>query len=160
MYLDSAINRKPTVIRTIYNASLMSAFRFHAIVAHMLCPRRPFWRKGKGANVVYLVRTIDECCKKMGRHIRHVCSRSQVKTTVTTNEVRWICLEAFARKLARHGDKYAAILTEIAVLKQKCEAILRPDTVDRLGRWIGKRMPRPFRQMKCMKRHVEKHQKQ
>jgi hypothetical protein len=116
MYLDSAINRKPTVIRTIYNASLMAAFRFHAIVTHMLCPRRAFWRKSKGANVVYLARTIDECCKKMGRHIRPVGRRSQVKTTVTTNEVRWICLEAFARKLARHGDKYAAILIDIAAI--------------------------------------------
>jgi hypothetical protein len=40
IYLDARVNRKPTIIRSMFNACLMAAFRFHAIVKHILmrCP--------------------------------------------------------------------------------------------------------------------------
>ncbi len=75
MYLDSAINRKPTVVRTLYNASLMAAFRFHAIVTSMLCPRAFSWGRGRTANTAFLVRGIDECCRRIGIHMKQLRRR-------------------------------------------------------------------------------------
>lgn len=139
MYLDSAINRKPTVVRSMYHACLMSAFRFHAIVKHFLLA---------AINVHFLAHVVKECSSKMCVHVRSAGRKKDVTIRLTVPETRWLCLEAFERKLRRHGQMYAKLLPVIRQLKTQSETKLNSRNLEKLQCWIGKRFPRSFRRMK------------
>ena len=130
MYLDSAINRKPTVVRNIYKASLMAAFRFHAIVTNIL---RAFTRTNTKVDTSFCVRAIELFCRRMVNFIGQLVQRNrQVRVDVSRREIRWLGLEAFHRKLARHGDVYAQIVTRIGLLHDQCDAGLPPDNAQKI----------------------------
>jgi len=138
MYLDSAINRKPTVVRSMYHACLMSAFRFHAIVKHFLLA---------AINVDFLANVIKECSSKMCVHVRSASRKKDVAIKLTVPETRWLCLEAFERKLRRHGQLYTKLLPVISQLKTQSQSKLKSRNLEKLHCWIGKRFPRSFRRM-------------
>jgi len=118
----------------------MSAFRFHAIVKHFL--------SSKNVNVGFLTGVVKECSWKMCAHVSSIRRKKQVPIKLTVSETRWLCLEAFDRKLRRHGRLYAQLLTAIRQLKAECQSELSSGQLQHLRSWIGNRLPRSFRRMK------------
>lgn len=145
MYLDAAVNRKQTVVRSIFSASLMAAFRFHAIVKHILIRHR---RKGV-LNVRFLAhKAIKSCCVKMIGHVRNVRRRKMLRISLSSTEISWLFFEAFCRKLGKHLSLYTSLLPDVRQFREECGQMLPPIQLARLRQCIGKGIPRPFRRMR------------
>lgn len=144
------MNRKRTVVRSMFHACLMAAFRFHAIVKHILTRSFPRQRRNKAFHTPFLVHTvIKECCSKMVGHVTSVRQRRKdVKISLSNSETAWLCYEAFYRKLSRHGKWYANLLPAVKALQSPCEKNIAAFKVRNMRSWIGLRIPRPFRRMK------------
>ncbi|XP_032779409.2 telomerase reverse transcriptase [Daphnia magna] len=151
VYLDARVNRKPTIVRSMFNACLMAAFRFHAIVKQILMRTVPRHLRDKAANNArYLAHTvIKECCSKMVGHVSSVRRRRKdVKIILSNTETAWLCYEAFHRKLSRHGKLYSNVLLAVRVLQTEHEKKIPNEKLKNLRSWIGKRIPLSFRRMK------------
>ena len=77
----------------------MAAFRFHAIVKHILMRTVPRHTRDKAVDARFLAhRVIKECCSKMVGHVSNVRrSRKDVKINLSNSETAWLCYEAFSR---------------------------------------------------------------
>lgn len=135
----------------MFNACLMAAFRFHAIVKHILMRTVPRHLRDKATNNArYLAHTvIKECCSKMVGHVSSVRRRRKdVKIILSNTETAWLCYEAFHRKLSRHGKLYSNVLLAVRVLQTEHEKKIPNEKLKNLRSWIGKRIPLSFRRMK------------
>lgn len=150
MYLDSAVNRKPTVVRSVFHACLMAAFRFHAIVRHIVLRSVPIGRRNRPVDARFLAGTvIKECCTRTIGYLAAVRRRrTDVKISVGSLEAAWLCYEAFRRKLDRHRTIYANVLAVLNAFHAESERKLTRQQVDNLKKWVGRRMPLSFRRMK------------
>lgn len=146
IYLDSKVNKKPTVARNLFNASLMSAFRFDAIVKKVLMRhRRVILRPG------FLVhKVIVQCCTRMVAHVMAIRRRKDMRVRLSRTEISWLCYEAFFRALGQRrvrGLYGSALLPAVKVLRNGLECKLNQQQLAKMKRWIGKRIPRAFRRM-------------
>lgn len=150
MYLDSAVNRKPTVVRSVFHACLMAAFRFHAIVRHIVMRGVPSRRRSEAIDARFLAhQVIKKCCARFVAHIGSIRRRrSDVSVAIGGRETVWLCYEAFRRKLAKHRALYANVLPVVIALRAAGEAKLSQQQLANLRKWIGRRMPVSFRRMK------------
>ena len=148
MYLDAEVNKKPTVVRSLYQACLMAAFRFHAIVRHVLTRHC----HGKVALDVHFLAhsVIKEFCARMLSHIRLVRSRKNIRVSLLQWETAWLCYEAFIRKLTRHDPFYASLVSIVEEFRNEAADKLPSAQLAKLRLWIGSRgrIPRSFRRMK------------
>jgi len=145
IYLDARINRKATVVRSMYHACLMAAFRFHVIVRNVLM------RHGRktALNVAFLTDTvIKECCDRMIRHVHSIRRRKGVKISLNASETTWLFYEAFSRKFNKHKPLYNELEPFIRKRRQENRINLSETKVAKLLQWIGKGIPRSFRRMK------------
>ena len=134
----------------MYYACLMAAFRFHAIVKHILMRTVSRRCRHKRINARFLAHVvIKDCCTKMVGHVSTVRRRRKdVKICITSSETAWVCYEAFHRKLSRHAAFYADILPAVNQLRTEYEKKFSEEKLKRLRSCIGRRIPRPFRRMK------------
>ena len=150
IYLDARGNRKPTIIRSMFNACLMAAFRFHAIVKHILIRGALRHRYDKAVDAHYLAHTvIKECCSKIVGHVSSVRRRRKdVKIILSKTETAWLCYEAFHRKLSRHKKLYTNVLLAVRKQRSEYEKMLPETKLRNIKSWIARRIPFSFRRMK------------
>ena len=145
------MNQKATVVRNMFNACLMAAFRFHAIVKHILMRTAPRHTRDKAVDPRFLAhRVIKECCFKMVGHVSCV-RRNGIHCRISNSETAWLCYEAFRRKLKQHGKLYSNIVPVVTSLRKEQEREMTNLKLTKLRVWIGNRIPRPFRRMKHRK---------
>jgi hypothetical protein len=134
----------------MFNACLMAAFRFHAIVKHILMRSAPRRWYDKAIDARFLANTvIKECCSKMVGHVSNVHRRRKdVKIILSNTETAWLCYEAFRRKLSQHKKLYSNVLLAVQILRSEYEKKMPEAKLKNIRSWIGHRIPRSFRRMK------------
>ena len=123
----------------------MAAFRFHAIVKHIIMPRHS--RGNKKFDSRLFPKVIEKCCYKMVGHVSNV-RRTDVQSQLGNSETAWLCYEAFHRKLKKHPQMYANLLKVVTSLREDYENKMSREKVTKMRSLIGKRVPRSFRRMK------------
>ena len=146
MYLDSKVNRKPTVVRNLFYAGIMSAFRFHAIVKHVLMRHR----NGNLRTGFLVHKVIVQFCTRMVAHVMAIRRRKDLRVRLSRTEISWLCYEAFARTMGQRRVRQlygAALLPAVLVLRRDAERKVKEQRLGKLKLWIGQRIPRVFRHM-------------
>ena len=129
------MNRKPTVVRNMLSASLMSAFRFDAIVRKVLMRHRP----------AFLVpKVIVKCCTRMVAHVMASRRWKDIRVRLSRTEISWLCYEAFVHAFGPTRVRRlngSALLPAVEVLLNDFENKLDQQQSTKMKCWIGRRIP-------------------
>ena len=138
MYLDSAINGRPTIIGNVFHPCLMNAFRMHALLTSV----------ARILNARYLARVIEECSRSVCKHLVGIRQRNNINICLSNTETKWICMEAFYRKINCHRRIYKQVLVQVRQLRDGYRMNMPVAKFHTLASAVGKRIPYNFRKIK------------
>lgn len=132
IFFDAAVN--PAAVQNIYRVFLLAAFKLHAYAAHLT--------NGPQRNPAFFVDVIFEVAG-------FVYSYTTGSTTIAGGllegpALQWLCLEAFCRKLGRHGGVYGAVLSVLTRRQTALQRHIDERRLVELRRTVGDDLPSDF----------------
>lgn len=129
IFFDAATN--PAAVQNVYRVFVLAAFKLHAYAAHL--PSGPQRNPAFFVDVVFQV-------------ARFVSGRwAAAGRLLEGPSLQWLCLEAFRRKLGRHGGVYGAVLSVLARRQRTLQRGLDGGRLVQLKRIVGDDLPADFR---------------
>jgi len=124
-------------VENVYRVFLLAAFKLHAYAGHL--PRGP------QHNPAFFVDLVFE----VAHFVASFASGSLSRVAVGGGRLapQWLCLEAFRRKLGRHGGVYGAVLSVIARRQTALQHRLDESLLAELKRTVGDGLPSDFEYM-------------
>ena len=134
IFFDAAVNS--AAVQNVYRVFLLAAFKLHAYAAQLT--------NGPQRNPAFFVDVIFEVADFVLS-----CTRGSATAggLLEGPPVQWLCLEAFRRKLSRHGGVYGAVLSVIARRQTALRRRLDERRLAELWRIVGDGLPSDFEYM-------------
>jgi len=134
IFFDAAVN--PAAVQNIYRVFLLAAFKLHAYAAHLT--------NGPQRNPAFFVDVIFEVA---GFVSSYTTGWATAGSLLEGPALQWLCLEAFRRKLGRHGGVYGAVLSVIAGRQTALRRRLDERRMVEFRRIVGDDLPSDFQYM-------------
>lgn len=134
IFFDAGVNS--AAVQNVYRVFLLAAFKLHAYAARL--------PSGPQRNPAFFVDLIFEVA---GFVSSYGVGWTSAGGLLEGPALQWLCLEAFRRKLGRHGGVYAAVLSVIVGRQTALRRRLDERRLAELGRIVGDDLPHDFQYM-------------
>jgi len=134
IFFDVAVNS--AAVQNVYRVFLLAAFKLHAYAAHL--------PNGPQRNPAFFVDVIFEVA---GFVSSYATGSTIAGGLLEGPSLQWLCLEAFRRKLGRHGGVYGAVLNVIVGRQTALRRRLDERRLTELGQIVGDDLPSDFQYM-------------
>ena len=134
IFFDAAVNS--AAVQNIYRVFLLAAFKLHAYAARL--------PNGPQRNPAFFVDVIFEVAGFVTSYTNGLTTADGL---LEKPALQWLCIEAFRRKLDRHGGVYGAVLSVIARRQTALRRRLDERRLLELTRIVGDDLPSDFQYM-------------
>lgn len=134
IFFDAAMNS--ATVQNVYRVFLLAAFKLHAYAARL--------PSGPQRNPAFFVDVIFEVAGFVSSYTSGLTTAGGL---LEVTALQWLCIEAFRRKLGRHGGVYDAVLSVIARRQMALRRRLDEHRVLELTRIVGDDLPSDFQYM-------------